>query len=65
MKDNSSSGGESQPTVGVIYKITNTLNGKIYVGQTRRTLEMRLAEHRYNKNKGKSAIDEAIVKYGW
>lgn len=30
---------------GVIYKITNTDNGKIYIGQTTRTVEERFQEH--------------------
>ena len=29
----------------IIYKYTNKLNGKIYIGQTVRTLEERLKEH--------------------
>lgn len=63
MKDNSSSGGESQPTVGVIYKITNTLNGKIYVGQTRQNLNRRINGHK--NSSVKRGIDAAIAKYGW
>ena len=30
-----------------IYKITNSRNGKVYVGQTTKTLEQRLARHFY------------------
>ena len=30
---------------GVIYKITNKINGKIYIGQTTRTVEQRFKEH--------------------
>ena len=63
MRDNSSSAVESQPRTGVIYKITNALNGKCYVGQTRQKLNRRLNGHK--SNKGKSAIDAAIKKYGW
>ena len=29
----------------IIYKIKNRLNGRIYVGQTRRPLKERIAEH--------------------
>ena len=48
--------------VGIIYKITNLINGKIYVGQTRRTLEERIGEHKRHKN---GLIGLAIKKYGW
>lgn len=44
----------------VIYKITNLVNGKAYVGQTVRKLWERLKEHR----KSKSAIGNALRKYG-
>lgn len=46
----------------VIYKITNLLNGKIYVGQTQRSFEERISEHKYH---GKLYIDREIKKYGW
>lgn len=29
----------------IIYKVTNLLNGKVYIGQTRRSLEARWAQH--------------------
>lgn len=45
----------------IIYKITNLLNGKTYVGQTKRTLEERMSEH---KRKGILPVDYAIKKYG-
>lgn len=35
---------------GYIYKITNKTNGKIYIGQTTRTIEERWAEHIRNSN---------------
>ena len=63
MKDNSKSGGESQSAVGVIYKITNTLNGKIYVGQTRQKLSRRINGHKSSKKI--FGVDAAIAKYGW
>ena len=31
--------------MGVIYKVTNTINGKIYIGQTRKTLKLRFKQH--------------------
>lgn len=45
----------------IIYKITNKTNGKIYVGQTVRSLEERISEH---KRKKKALISQAIKKYG-
>ena len=44
----------------IVYKITNLLNGKIYVGQTIRTLKERFREHKY----ADSLIGKAIRKYG-
>jgi len=53
---------ESQQRGGVIYLITNNLNGKVYVGQTIQRLGVRLWRH---KNDGKPGIGKAIQKYGW
>ena len=47
----------------IIYKIINKLNGKIYVGQTRRPLKERIAEH-MRQSRRKSYIDRAIKKHG-
>ena len=44
----------------IVYKITNLLNGKIYVGQTKKTLDKRFKEH----SKAKTVIGAAIRKYG-
>lgn len=54
---------------GKIYKITNKVNGKIYVGQTVKTLEERFQKHCWGTtNKDKyhlnMAIKKAIRKYG-
>jgi group I intron endonuclease len=46
---------------GVIYKITNKINNKVYIGQTIRTLAARFNSHCHNK---KTAISLAIIKYG-
>ena len=37
--------------MGYIYKITNTLNGKIYIGQTVKSLQKRFTQHKNNSNK--------------
>lgn len=47
----------------IIYKITNKLNGKIYVGQTVRSMEERWTEH-CKKTSDCMAISHAIQKYG-
>ena len=47
----------------MIYLLTNRLNGKRYVGQTRRPLEERLNEHQRNRRKA-SYVDRAIRKHG-
>ena len=45
---------------GVVYKLTNTVNGKNYIGQTKNSVEKRFRDHTY----AKSAIGDAIRKYG-
>lgn len=49
----------------VIYKITNTVNNKFYIGKTTRTIKQRLAEHRANVNNKDFYFYNAIRKYGW
>ena len=44
----------------IVYKLTNTDNGKIYVGQTKFTVEKRFKEH----SKAESLIGYAIRKHG-
>ncbi len=46
---------------GVIYKLTNKINGKPYVGQTTRTPEERFIDHKHCKT---SNIGRAIRKHG-
>ena len=54
--------------MGYIYKITNTINGKAYVGQTYRTVQERFVEHlrmaRKTRIRYKSLLYNAIKKYG-
>ena len=45
----------------IIYKITNTINGKAYIGQTSRTVKQRFNEHAWCRS---SFIGRAIHKYG-
>ena len=50
----------------VIYKITNLINGKVYIGQTRRGFEQRMKEHQNAAARGDGFyIGSAIAKYGW
>ena len=54
-----------QDFTGFIYVITNTVNGKQYVGQTRLTVGHRWNEHvRHAKRKRKGVLHAAINKYG-
>jgi group I intron endonuclease len=51
---------------GKIYKITNTINGEVYVGCTVTTLKKRYHEHLYRcfKSDYKSKLYNSIKKYG-
>lgn len=50
---------------GRIYKITNLVNGKIYVGQTTKSVAKRWSEHVSNRgNDSGMLIARAIKKYG-
>lgn len=48
---------------GIIYKIQNKLDGKIYIGQTVLSLDERIKRHAGNKYNN-SYIASAIIKYG-
>ena len=45
----------------LVYKYVNNVNGKVYIGQTTRSLEERHKEHKRNH---KTAFDKALSKYG-
>lgn len=54
---------------GYIYKITNQINGKVYIGQTKRPIKQRWWEHKNaSKNKNNPGYDyplyRAFRKYG-
>jgi len=51
---------------GVIYKATNKINDKVYIGQTIRSLKRRIKEHKNDalNNRSKSPFHAAIRKYG-
>ena len=50
--------------LGYIYKITNDVNDKIYIGQTSRDIDTRFDEH-CAETRGHSKLHNAIQKYGW
>lgn len=53
--------------MGFIYKITNLINNKIYIGQTSRTVEVRWQEHQRNMYDDKYkniTLYKAFDKYG-
>lgn len=53
--------------MGYIYKITNKVNNKIYIGQTVKTVEKRFQQHKNNSNKtyfSQIVLYRAFNKYG-
>ena len=51
----------------IIYKITNIINGKSYIGQTAYSLNERWLSHLSDmvKKKDNNYFHNAIRKYGW
>jgi group I intron endonuclease len=50
---------------GIIYKIANDINSKVYIGQTRQTLKKRLKNHKCLSKTKDYLLYRAIRKYGW
>lgn len=52
---------------GIIYKATNSVTGKVYIGLTTKTLEQRIHEHVHRSKhppKNRFYFQNALVKYG-
>lgn len=49
----------------LIYKATNLINGKVYIGQTTKSLEERKAYHKRDAKRINTYFYRAINKYGW
>jgi len=47
-----------------LYKITNGINGKVYIGQTRKSVEQRWKQHSKNLSRPERYLSRAIKKYG-
>jgi group I intron endonuclease len=47
-----------------VYKITNKINNKIYIGKTTKSVEERFAKHRYNSADGNTHLYKSMRKYG-
>lgn len=53
---------------GIIYKITNKNNGKVYIGQTIQAFKRRIKSHRshlQNQTHHNELLQKAYNKYGW
>jgi len=48
----------------IIYKITNTINGKVYIGKTEGTLQNRWQAHKDARRYSLCALHNALRKYG-
>lgn len=48
----------------IIYKITNNITKKVYIGKTTRDLDTRFYEHSINRSGCKSAVHDSMKKYG-
>lgn len=50
--------------MAIIYKITNSITGQIYIGKTHRTIADRFSDHKQNSKKGTTYLYSAMRKYG-
>lgn len=50
----------------IVYKVTNTVNNKVYIGKTVQTLKRRIAQHKHDslKKDSQTKFHRAIRKYG-
>jgi group I intron endonuclease len=51
--------------MGIIYEITNTVNGKQYVGQTSLPLSYRMSKHKTRSKQKDSLFYQDIRTFGW
>jgi len=50
----------------IVYRVTNKINGKVYIGISSDTLEQRMSGHRFRSRQGSLCLfHRAIRKYGW
>lgn len=49
----------------IIYRITNTVNRKIYIGKTSKSIEDRFQKHFYNHLKNDTYLYKSMRKYGF
>lgn len=51
--------------MGIIYKATNKMNGKIYIGQTMKSIKERRLDHLRSRSTKKYYFHNALSKYGY
>jgi hypothetical protein len=54
----------SNNVYGIIYKVTNNINNKVYIGKTTKTLEQRIKQHIKDFNRKSRPLSVDIKKYG-
>lgn len=54
-----------QEIFGIIYKTTNLINGKVYIGQTIKKLSERKTKHYYDAKNNNTYFSRALIKYGF